>query len=139
VSRFDHAFLAGAYRRIQAAILVLTSAVAVGAYVQYGIGPSVGVVLGGAIALLNFLWLKQSMIGLTNRFAEVAQPKEKPRTLGLVLRFFLRYGAIAVATFVTIKGSAASAYGVMVGLLLSVPALLFEALYETWHALRNES
>jgi hypothetical protein len=139
VTGFDHAFLSGAYRRIQIAIAVITVCVTLGAGLQFGLRAALGVTLGGAIAFVNFAWLKQSMIGLTDRFAIAVQRNSQPNTPRVMLRFFARYAAIAIVAYATIASSAVSPYGVMAGLLLSVPALLFEAMYEIWRALRYQS
>ena len=133
----SQAMFAGAYRRIQLCIVTLAVAIALFALWRYGVKAATGVLTGGAISFLNFLWLKQSMIGLTDRFANVQNQMPTPRTATLMLRFFLRYAAVVTVVFVIISSSAVSALGVLVGVLLSAPALLFEAIYEIAFMLRH--
>ena len=132
------AFLDGAYRRIQIAIGLFTVAVMAPLVWLSGWRMGVGFVLGSVIAFFNFLWLKQSMIGLTNRYADTDAevPPAPPQTASLVLRFLLRYAAIALAAYVIIRGSPGSSFGIMLGLLMFVPALLCEVLYEMWFSMK---
>lgn len=132
------AFLDGAYRRIQVAIGLFTLAVMVPLVWLTGWRMGAGFAIGSVIAFFNFLWLKQSMIGLTSRYADTDAevPPPPPQTVSLVLRFLFRYAAIALAAYVIIKGSPGSSYGVMLGLLMFVPALLCEVLYEMWFAMK---
>jgi hypothetical protein len=127
-------FLLGAYRRIQIALSVSVAMVSCSALALYGPREGLGVLLGGGVAFINFLWLKRSMMALTNAVSAAEQAPPKPT---LVLRFFLRYALLAAIGYVMINNSAISAYGVMWGLLLSVPALLFEVICEIWYALKH--
>lgn len=132
------AFLNGAYRRIQVAIGLFTLAVMVPLVWLTGWRMGAGFAIGSVIAFFNFLWLKQSMIGLTSRYADTDAEiaPAPPSTFGLMARFFLRYAAIALAAYVIIKGSPGSSFGVMLGLLMFVPALLCEVLYEMWFSMK---
>jgi hypothetical protein len=51
--------------------------------------------------------------------------------------FFMRYILIAVGAYVIFKSSAMSVYGLFVGLFVPVGAVLIEAAYETYGALRR--
>ena len=133
------AFLDGAYRRIQAAIGPFTLAVMVPLVWLTGWLMGMGFAIGAVIAFFNFLWLKQSMIGLTSRYAGTdaeEPPPPPPHTFSLMLRFLLRYAAIALAAYVIIRGSPGSSFGIMLGLLMFVPALLCEVLYEMWFTMK---
>lgn len=131
----SHAFFDGAYRRILIAIAAASVVVAAAAAWRFGARAAAGVLVGAALTFVNFLWLKQSVIALTDRVA--AQGKASARA-GLQLRFFLRYAILAALAYVILHSSAISAAGFMVGLLLLVPAILAEAVMEAWHSLRSE-
>jgi hypothetical protein len=114
--------------------LLLTLAGAAAGFVLYGSNAGLGVLLGGSVAFLNFLWLKSSMLALTSAVAATEQVPPKP---ALLLRFLLRYALLAFVGYAIIASSAISAYGVMWGLLLSVPALLIEVIWEIRYALKH--
>jgi hypothetical protein len=133
-AKYNEAFLAGAYFRIQTALAALAVAAATIAFIKFGVRHAFGVLLGGAVALINFIWLKRSMSALTSAVASGAQT---PANTALIMRFFLRYALLALVAYVIINSSAVSVYGLIVGLLLSVPALLFEVMYEIWYALHH--
>ena len=89
---------------------------------------ALGILIGAACSWLNFRWLRTSIVGLTNRLA--ANPGSTGSTGLLALRFLLRYAVVGAVVYATLKGSVASGLGVCAGLLLIVPALMFEAVYE---------
>ena len=89
---------------------------------------SVGILIGAACSWLNFRWLRTSIVGLTNRLA--ANPEPPGSTSLLAVRFLLRYAVVGAVVYAILKGSVASGLGVCAGLLLIVPALVFEAMYE---------
>jgi hypothetical protein len=132
--KYNEQFLAGAYFRIQVALAALVLACATVTLIKFGIRHAAGLLLGGSVAFINFLWLKRSMLALTSA---VAAGDQTPPNTALVLRFFLRYALLAVVAYVIINSSAVNVYGLIVGLLLSVPALLFEVMYEIWYALHH--
>jgi hypothetical protein len=132
--KYNEQFLEGAYTRIQIALAALVLAAAPFTLIKFGLRPASGVLLGGAVALVNFMWLKRSMLALTSAVAGGAQT---PANTALVMRFFLRYALLAIVGYVIINSSAVSVYGLIAGLLLSVPALLFEVAYEIWYALHH--
>lgn len=112
--------------RIEWMIIVLTVAVAISAFVAYTARMAVGVILGGTIAWLNFRWMRRSVTSTVERLT--TQPER--RSAGIALKFVLRYAVIFTIAYATLKGSIASGLGVVAGLLLIVPALMVEAVYE---------
>ena len=128
------AFLAGAYPRIQTAILVLAAALALPAFLAFGWRTGVGFLFGAALAYLNFLWLKQSIIALTDR---VSTQETSPQGRIVVFKFIFRYLVIATVAYAIISSSSLSILGLIAGFFLSVVALLFEAVTEVVHALRH--
>jgi hypothetical protein len=115
-------------QRIERTVLILGI---VGAGVALGAASwrdGVGTLIGAAASWLNFRWMRTSIVGLTSRLA--ANPQATGSTGLLALRFLLRYAVVGAVVYATLKGSVASGLGVCAGLLLIVPALMFEALYE---------
>jgi hypothetical protein len=94
----------------------------------------VGVLLGCIIAWVNFFWLKQVIGSLADR-ATASANKQSSR--GIVARFLLRYALIAVAAYGIFRVSKDSLYGLLGGLFLTVAAILAEAMYEAYVALRR--
>ncbi|HUQ50093.1 MAG TPA: ATP synthase subunit I [Terriglobales bacterium] len=129
------AFYAGAYRRIQFTILVLGGVVSLPAFYMFGWRGGCGFLLGAAIAYINFLWLKQSILALTDRVASQQMP---PQGRAMVFKFFFRYALIGAVAYVIISSSAINVLGVIAGFFLSVIALLAEAAVEVVYALRHD-
>ena len=118
----------GAPQRIERTVVILgvISAVAALGFASWRDG--VGVLIGAAASWLNFRWMRTSIAGLIDRL--VANRQAAGSTGLLALRFLLRYAVVGAAVYATLKGSVASGLGVCAGLLLIVPALMFEAIYE---------
>jgi hypothetical protein len=114
--------------RVEWSIVILAAICAVGALFLVSWRDSLGIVIGAAAAWLNFRWLRTSVAGLTNKL--VANPQTSAPSALLAARFLLRYAVLAAVVYATLKGSVASILGVFAGLLLIVPALLIEAVYE---------
>lgn len=128
------AFLAGAYRRIQTTIVALGLISGAAVFLIFGWRAGGGFLLGAAIAYLNFLWLKQSIIALTNR---VSALETSPQGRSAVFRFIFRYLVIATVAYAIISSSSLSVLGLMGGFFLSVVALLSEAVTEVIYSLRR--
>ena len=91
-----------------------------------------GFALGGAIAFLNFHWLKKVVAGIADLTLQSGTPVSGR---GVVQRFLLRYFLMAVVAFVILTVSRESLYGLFAGLFLPVTAMLCEAVYEGYTAL----
>jgi F0F1-type ATP synthase assembly protein I len=128
------AFAANTYRRIFLVMVVLLVIAAPVLWVEYGRGMAFSFILGGVIALINFHWLKRSLTAMVDAVA-VAGKKRSPA--GIILRFVLRYVLIGVALYAIFKSSAMSLYGLCAGLSLPVGAVLIEAAYAIYGALRR--
>ena len=134
VNPATESFLAGAYRRIQTVIVALGAVGGIAAYLVAGWRTGSGFSLGAALAYLNFLWLKQSIIAITNRVSAQENP---PQGRAVVFKFIFRYLVIATTAYVIISSSTISILGVIAGFFLSVVALLFEAVTEVVYSLRH--
>lgn len=114
--------------RIEWSVMVLGVSAAVAALFLASWRDSLGVGVGASAAWLNFRWLRTSVVGLTNKLA--GNPETSAPIALFAARFLLRYGVLGGALYATLKSSVASVLGVCAGLLLIVPALLIEAVYE---------
>ena len=134
VSRSSDAFYSGAYARIIRFMIAL-GIVATGAVlVRFGIAPAGGFVVGCAIGFLNFHWLKRVVSAFADRATATGEGQS---STGVVARFMLRYFLIALAAYAIFTISRDSLYGLLAGLFLPVGAILVEAGYELYAALRR--
>ncbi|MFL6439611.1 MAG: ATP synthase subunit I [Terriglobales bacterium] len=127
-------FFAAAYRRIVGILLALVPCVAVLIWVFFDRKFAVGFLIGGAIAVLNFLSLRKLVIAFADRV--IASGGER-RSSGLVLRFLLRYGLVGVAGYAIFKSSVMSAYGLLAGLAIPAVGIIIEAGYELYGSFRR--
>ncbi len=132
--RNAEAFAANAYRRIFLTMVVLLVAATPVLLVKYGRAMALSFVIGGAISLINFYWLKRTLAALVEAVAVAGQ---KRSSAGIILRFVLRYALIALAAYAIFKSSTMSMYGLCAGLSLPVGAVLIEAAYAIYGALRR--
>jgi small-conductance mechanosensitive channel len=126
-------FFAAAYQRIVRILLVLLPCLSLLLWAVFNHRFAVGFMLGGAIAILNFLSLKKLVIAFADRVISSAGER---RSSGLVLRFLLRYGIMAAAAYAIFKSSAMSAYGLLVGLAIPAVGIMIEAGYELYGSWR---
>lgn len=115
-------------------MLVIGIGATVAAWVAQGWRYGIGVLLGCAIAWVNFFWLKQAVNALADR---VTATGHKQSAGGVVAKFLLRYALIALAAYAIFRVSKDSLYGLLGGLFLTVAAILCEAVYEAYVALRR--
>jgi len=127
-------FYSDAYARIIRFMLALGIVVTIAVLVRFGLAVAAGFVVGCAIALMNFHWLKRVVGALADRATATG---ERQSSKGVVLRFLLRYFLIALSAYAIFKISRGSLYGLLAGLFLPVGAILMEAIYELYAALRR--
>jgi hypothetical protein len=127
-------FSAKTVRRLFVVMIVLLVVTAPALWMKYGAGMALNFVLGGVISLVNFYWLKRTLAALVEA---VALRGQKRSSAGVLLRFLLRYVLIAAAAYAIFKSSDMSLYGLCAGLSLPVGAVLIEAAYATYGALRR--
>ena len=127
-------FYSGAYARIIRFMQVLGIVATLAVLARFGMIVAAGFLVGCAIAFVNFHWLKRVVSALADRTAATG---ERQSSKGVVLRFLLRYFLIALATYAIFKISRDSLYGLLAGLFLPVGAILLEAVYELYAALRR--
>jgi len=127
-------FYSDAYARIIRFMLALGIVVTIAVLMRFGLAVAAGFVVGCAIALMNFHWLKRVVGALAERATATG---ERQSSKGVVLRFLLRYFLIALSAYAIFKISRGSLYGLLAGLFLPVGAILMEAIYELYAALRR--
>jgi hypothetical protein len=130
----SEAFFSSALDRIRRVTLVLGVVSSIVVWVRFGTAIGIGFVVGCVISYVNFHWLKKVINDLADRISNTGQ---KGSVGGIVMRFLLRYGFIAVGAYVILVSSKSSVYGLLGGLFLSVAAILCEAAYEVVVALRR--
>ena len=126
-------FFAGALSRIRRIAIVLGILSATVIWARFGTAIGVGYVVGCVVSFVNFVWLERVIGAVVTRVTETG---EAGPNRGIVVRFLLRYGFIAIACFVILICFKSSVYGLLGGLFLSVAAILCEAAYEVavaWH------
>ncbi len=116
------------YARLVRFMYILVGVIAPVAWIFYGWAFALFFVIGFALAILNFYWLKRTLEALVDR--TVSSPDVKPSSAGVIARLLLRYVLIAVAAYVIFNSSAMSAYGLFAGLCLPVGAIMMEAAYQ---------
>jgi ATP synthase I subunit len=124
-------FYAGALERIRSIMVSLGLLLSVGAWAAFGPRPALGFALGGAIAYINFYWLKRVVSVMADR---ITQTGKRESGKGIVLRFLLRYVLMGVGAYAILSVSPASLYGLLTGLFLPVAAIACEAGYELYVA-----
>ena len=122
------------YSRMVAVMVALAVLAAPFVWVKLGKEAALAFVGGCAIAILNFYWLKRTIGALIDR---TVSSEKKPSSTGVILRFLGRYALMALALYVIFKGSATSVYGLLGGLSLPVGAVMVEAVYQTFRALKH--
>jgi uncharacterized membrane protein len=127
-------FYLRAYARIARFMLVAAVLAAAALVLAFGWRVGAGFALGAAIAVLNFYWLKRTVGVLADR---VTRPGSAKPGRGVLVRFGLRYVLVALAAYAIFRSSSLSLHGLLAGLLLPVAAIMCEAAYETYVALRR--
>lgn len=128
----SEAFYGGALGRIQRIIIALGLLLSAGALLSYGWRLALGFACGGAIAFLNFVWLKRVVSAFADRVtASGTQQSGK----GIVARFLLRYLLMGAGAYAIFTVSRASLFGLLAGLFLPVAAITCEAAYEAFAAM----
>jgi hypothetical protein len=130
----SESFFSTAYQRIVRNLIILLPCAATVLWLSFNHRFAVGFLIGGVIAIVNFLSLKRLVIAFVDR---VIASHGKERSSGLVLRFLLRYGLVAMAGYAIFKSSAMSAYGLMAGLGIPAVGIMIEAGYELYGSWRR--
>jgi len=111
-------------RMLRTMIVTSIAAVAIAA----AIAPwrvTTGLLLGGALSILNYRWLHSSATAIIN--LNVGLPAGSPAPRAHSIRYVLRYAIIAAAVFGAYQLNIVSLAATIIGLCSFVPALMTEA------------
>lgn len=124
------ALLAGAERRLGRVILLLVPAGTAVTFWQWGAGMAAAFAFGGVLAYLNYRWIVAVVDALVQ-----AQAAHIPRRT--YAKLFLPLALLVLVLYVIFSRSLLSLAGVVAGLLLLVVAVMAEAVYEIYLAVRK--
>ena len=127
-------FYSSALLRIRTFMLVLAPLFCALAWLKFGWHSSAGFLLGSIIAYLNFQWLKSGVSVLADK---VTNTGKRQSGKAIVAKFLLRYALLALAAYAILTSFPASLRGMFAGLFLPVAAIVFEAVFELYTALRR--
>jgi hypothetical protein len=133
--RAEEGFYAAALPRIRSFMLILGPVLSAAAWAKFGLRAALGFLLGCTLSYLNFQWLKSGVSGLADRVTNTGKAQSGA---GIVARFLLRYVLLGLAAYAILTSFPASLRGLLAGLFLPVGAIVCEAFYELYAALRQD-
>jgi hypothetical protein len=101
---------------------------------RFGLIAGLGFAAGSLIAYWSFRSLNQAVQALA---ARVVETRNREHGLSLVNGFFLRYLLAGIVAYVIFTSSSRAFRGFLFGLCMPVAAMLMEAGFETYAALRR--
>jgi hypothetical protein len=127
-------FFSAAIPRMQRFLLILGTAFTAIVAWRFGRVIAIGFAAGAFIAYLSFRSLSKAVHALAARVVEAHQPE---RGFSLVNGFFLRYLLAGIVAYVIFTSSSQAFRGFLFGLCTPVAAMLLEAGFEGYVALRR--
>lgn len=115
-------------------ILVLSILLLGPAFWFYRLAGAMGFAFGAAISYINFRSLSRGVEGLTKRIVDQNSREKGGR---IIMRFVLRYLLVGIVAYAIFKSSAVAFRGFLWGLLIPAAALMLEAAWESYMALRR--
>ena len=106
------------------------------AFWLYGWAGSIGFGFGAAVSYVNFRSLTRSVEGLADR---IVNRNSREKGGWIILRFVVRYGLVGAVAYAIFKSSSQAFRGFLWGLCVPVAALMAEAVWEGYTALRRGS
>jgi hypothetical protein len=128
-SEFDYSTAVGRLTRF---MVVVACASTVSALIIWDWHVAVGFAIGCAASLASFRWLDRAVAALSARAVEESQQQDSG---GVIARFLLRYGLVAVVGYTISRVSPISVNGLIVGLFLPVTGAACEAVHEVYGVL----
>ena len=122
--------------RVLRNILVMSVLLLGPAFWFYGWAGSIGFAFGAAVSYVNFRSLTRGVEGLADRIVNRNSREKGGR---IILRFVVRYGLVGVVAYAIFKSSFLAFRGFLWGLCVPVAALMVEAVWEGYAALRRTS
>ena len=102
----------------------------------YGWAGSIGFAFGAAVSYVNFRSLTRGVEGLADRIVNRNSREKGGR---IILRFVVRYGLVGAVAYAIFRSSSLAFRGFLWGLCVPVAALMAEAVWEGYTALRRAS
>jgi hypothetical protein len=127
-------FFSAAIPRMLRFLVILGAAFTAFVGWRLGLVTAIGFAAGAFIAYLSFRSLNNAVHALTARIVEIQQPE---RGFALVNGFFLRYLLAGIVAYVIFTSSSQAFRGFLFGLCTPVAALLMEAGFEAYAAVRR--
>jgi|SRR5580700_2528128 hypothetical protein len=127
-------FFTAAIPRMLRFVLVLGAAFSLCAAWRFGWTAALGFAAGALIAYLSFRSLNKAVQSLASRIVDAKQPASG---FSLVHGFFLRYLLAGIVAYVIFTSSSQAFHGFLFGLCTPVAAMLMEAAFEVYAALRR--
>jgi hypothetical protein len=127
-------FYAGAIRRILRFIVIFATPAVVIFSAALGLQAAVGCAIGAALAYEGFRELTRAASALA---ARITERQSKERGARIVARFLFRYIWMGISAYAIFRFSLTAVYGFLGGLCIPVPAMMAEAAYEAYVALRR--
>jgi hypothetical protein len=115
-------------------VLILGAALTLFTGWRFGLIPGLGFAAGAFISYLSFRSLNKAVQSLANRIVEAKQPASG---FSLVNGFFLRYLLAGIVAYAIFTSSSQAFRGFLFGLCTPVAAMLIEAGFEAYAALRR--
>ena len=128
------ALFTSSLRRIERLVPVLAVVIAAALGVRAGWPIALGFLAGGAIAYINFRWLKSTVAALADAVTLIGIHASKP---SVIFRFLVRFVLIALAAYVIFVSYPVAFHGFLGGLFVPVLAILVEAMYVVYAAVRR--
>jgi hypothetical protein len=127
-------FFSAAIPRMLRFLSILGGIFALAAVWRYGRAAGLGFAAGATISYLNFRSLNKAVLSLASRIVDAKQPAS---AFSLVNGFFLRFVLAGIVAYVIFTSSSQAFRGFLFGLCTPVAAMLMEAGYEVYAALRR--
>jgi hypothetical protein len=122
-------WMEGVDRRLDRSSFVLAVVAMAIAFFFHSLKSSLSIGAGAVLSYINFHWLKQAVDFAVTHVSHSAPVKR------VMVRFVGRYVLIALALYVTIRGSVLELVFVFAGLLVYVAAILIECVSEVGRVL----
>jgi hypothetical protein len=127
-------FFTAAIPRMLRFVLVFGAVFSLGTAWRFGWIAALGFAAGAFIAYLSFRSLNKAVQSLASRIVDAKQPASG---FSLVHGFFLRYVLAGIVAYVIFTSSSQAFRGFLFGLCTPVAAMLMEAAFEVYSALRR--
>jgi hypothetical protein len=120
------------HRRILTLMALAALSGSIAGFIFDGLSFGIGVLIGGALSLVNYYWLKRSLKTVFDNAAEGEQPQF------LAGRYFLRYLTFGAVLTVVYLSKAVPIIAVLLGLASFALAIIFEAIIRLFNSFSNK-